>query len=61
MPGRPRTTARIVAELEARMAEFGNDLWQLMPEMYKDRSKESTYPMCQAWVNAVSSVAEAYQ
>jgi hypothetical protein len=53
--------ARNVAALEVRLAEFGNDLWTLMPQMYKDRSKESTDPMSLAWVNAVTSVAETYQ
>ena len=36
--------ARKVAALEARLFDFGNDLWQLMPQMYKDR-KASTDPV----------------
>ncbi len=53
--------ARKVATLEKRITDFGDDLWHLMPQMYKDRGKVSTDPMNQAWVEAVTSVADAYR
>jgi hypothetical protein len=52
--------ARNVAALEQRLFEVGDDLWLLMPRMYKDRGHTSADPLNQAWIGAIAAMADAY-
>ncbi len=57
MPGRPRTTLRRLEELVQRADALGNDLFELTPAQYRDRSSRRGLANA-AWQAALEAAAQ---
>ena len=60
MPGRPKTTLKRLDSLLERAAEYGNELYDLMPNQYYERP-DSDDPTCAAWRCAGDAAIRSYQ
>ena len=60
MPGRPRTTLKMLNELLQRAEAYGNNLYSLMPPKYHEQP-DSDDPTCVAWWQAASAAVENYR
>lgn len=63
MPGRQRTIALKVAALAAKSDRLGAALYELMPQLYKDRANrnQSLTPINAAWHEAMMATCGAHR
>jgi hypothetical protein len=59
MPGRPRTTLKVLTELLQRAETYGSELYNQMPRQYRDRP-DANDPICQAWLRAGQAAIQNY-
>ncbi len=62
MPGRPKTMARKVTELEERALVLEGDMAELIPDQYLEHADCGADPLglAQAWRNASDAALNAY-
>jgi hypothetical protein len=63
MAGRQRTIAKKVAALAAKSDRLGAALYELMPQLYKDRANnnQSLSPINAAWNEAMLAMCESHR
>lgn len=59
MPGQPKTTAKRVTEIEARLLSAALDLLAACPRAYRNPDRTSRWPIGRAWAAALGQAEAA--